>query len=266
MRAILFGIIFSLVSTLHAEINQLEESPSVLSIEAAIEAAPEHTLFIFDVGNVLLAFRDAVLRWQHKEWVNEWFIRNGIEPDVRFLSSITIREAPQDLVNPSFPSLVEKAKQKGIVIALSKNFVGNENGGSFEDQILKSLHHVSIDFDNPLPGLVGWNDSALNANYSAGGLLLTDAPLKGPVLISFLNANEWKPSAIVFVDDRKDQCESIFKAANEINIPVHCINYTESMFNYPLLDVRIAEIQLQILVTEHRWPSEEEVQEKLALQ
>lgn len=232
------------------------------AIDWAVSSAPCGSLIIFDVGNVLLVHCDAVLRHKYRPWVKGWFDREAPEVDVegwRILSGIIDREAKMGLVNSIIPKVIEKGKTKGIVIALSKFWVGStgDDEMTFEKQRLTSLKSVGIDFGHPFSSADGWLRKDLQASYSHG-LIQTEAPLKGPVLQAFLQYIGWQPKAIIFVDDRKDQCESIAAAAKDLKIPALCINYTEAIDHTPPLDPVVAGLQLRTLVTERRWLSDEE--------
>lgn len=239
---------------------------NIAAIQWASELMPEDSLIIFDVGNVLLLHKDVVLSFKYRHWVKEWFDLKAPEVDKnawRVLSGVIDRQAEMMLVNPLLPSLINEAKKHATVIALSKFWCGaSDENTSFEEHRLTSLKNVGINFEDPFPNAINWHSKELEATYS-NGLIQTEAPLKGPVLKAFLQHIGWQPKAILFIDDRKDQCDSILTITEELGIPTLCIHYTEAIDQNLPLDVKVADIQLRTLVNEKRWISDEVANEQL---
>lgn len=231
------------------------------AIEWAIKNASEDSLVIFDIGNVILAPNDAVLHLNHRHWLKAWLEKENIPFDAsswRELAKIVDLEAEAHIVYPSLPKIISEGKAKTRMMAFSRYWIGpTKNGTTFEEQRLKSIRNVNIDFEEPFPSAAGWHDVTHQSTY-ANGILLTEAPLKGPVFTAFLNKIKWLPKSIVFIDDRKEQCESMTEAAHSLNIPILCIHYTEAIVNAPLLDPAIANVQMRTLIDEQRWINDEQ--------
>lgn len=236
------------------------QTGNIAAIEWAAHSMPKDSIIIFDVGNVLLAHKDAILNYKYRQWIKEWFEREAPEIDKstwRSLSATINREAEMVLVNKALPEIINEGKQKGTVIALSRFWCGpSDTESSFERHRLVLLKNVGISFDDPFPNAAGWHHSELEATYS-NGLVQTEAPLKGPVLEAFLKHVGHRPKAILFVDDRKDQCDSISQSAKRLGIPALCIQYTEAIDRTPAFDPAIADLQLRTLVYERRWISDD---------
>lgn len=241
-------------------------SPDETVIERIVRNAPTEALVIFDIGNVLLAHEDVVFK--HPSWRFSWFKKHAShleEHDFRRLYAFVDRDAVNAVFNPALPKIIEEGKSKCKVIALSKYWIGPCLDTSFEGQRVAILKQNGIDFGEPFPATSGWQDTDLKATYSQG-IILTEAPLKGPVLEAFLKQIDWQPEAIIFVDDRKDQCESIAAAAKKLGIPTVCIHYTEAIDNIPPLDITLADLQLRTLIEEERWLSDKEARIQLIRQ
>lgn len=234
------------------------------AIEWAIKNSSKDSLVIFDIGNVILAPNDAVLHLNHRKWLKDWLEKENIPFDCfnwNKLAKIVDLEAEAHIVNSSLPKIINEAKLKTKIMALSRYWIGPTiNGKTFEEHRQTSLRKVKIDFEEPFPSAAGWHDHTHQSTY-ANGILLTEAPLKGPVFTAFLNQINWLPKSIVFIDDRKEQCESMTEAALSLNIPILCIHYTEAIENAPLLDPAIANVQLRTLINEYRWINDEQARE-----
>lgn len=251
------------------DINYLDgilKTSHVNAIQWASQQMPQDALIIFDIGNVILVHKDTILKGEHRTWMKEWFDREAPQigaNERRLLAGIVDREATLSLVNESLPTIINTAKGRMKVVALSKFLCGSTGENvTFEEQRLASLKNVGISFDEPFPNACGWIDKGLAASY-ASGLIQTEAPLKGPVLRAFLQHVNWKPSAILFVDDLKDQCDSIWLTAKDLAIPTLCIHYTEGTDRKHSLDPKIADLQLRTLVNEKRWISDETARQQI---
>jgi hypothetical protein len=234
---------------------------NVSAIERAVCAAPHGCLVVFDVGEVLLTREDAVLHRKYNDWVQDWAKREA--PHIndegwRELQAVINKTARMKIVSDHLIEVIKQAKRKGKVIALSKYWHGKASETStFEEQRLASLKNVGVDFEEPFPMAAGWLSDEHQASYR-NGLILTEAPLKGPVFSAFLKHVSWQPNMLVFIDDRRDQCDSIAEAADALGIPYVCLHYTEAVDNTPSLNPLIADLQLKILVQEKRWVTDEE--------
>lgn len=264
MKALLFALtLLCSNAALHAEII---ETAHPAAIEWAISSMPEGSLLIFDVGEVLLTRKDALLHRKYNAWIEQWANREApevTEKEWRSLQGIINKKADMKLVNPALLKAISNGQAKGKVIALSKYWSGKTGDGTtFEEQRLASLRAAGIDFGEPFPCIAGWHSEQQQASYGCG-LILTEASLKGDVLIAFLQAARWQPKAIVFVDDRRDQCESIAAATKKLQIPALCIHYTEAVDSTPALDPTVAKLQMRTLVREKRWLADEEARNLL---
>lgn len=239
------------------------ETNQATAIQWGCKSMPDDALVIFNVENVLLMHKDAVLNSKYKPWIKEWFNREAPKIDqntVKSLLGIVDCEAEMILVNNSIPSIVNESKQQSTVIALCKLCCDPENS-AFQKQPISLLKNFEINLEEPFPEAAGWHLDESRTTYS-DGIIQTQAPLKGPILKAFLQHLNWTPKALLFIDGRKEQCESIVTTAKELRIPILCIHYTEAM-DHTHLNPTIANLQLQTLVKEQRWINDETAQQKL---
>lgn len=231
----------------------------VEAIASAVASAPPDSLIVFDVWSTLIDPKDAVFHISHRPWMLRWLAKNYPEVDEarwRHLMGFIDRDVEIALVNPKLSKIFELAKTKGKTVVLTKFWCGQTAAGiSFEEQRLAALRKVGIILDDPFAMAAGWQNVEQQASYSLG-LIQTEAALKGPVLKAFLQAVGWQPAALIFVDDRLEQCESIAQTAKELGFPALCLHYTEAIERQPTLDPLIADIQLRTLLNEERWISE----------
>lgn len=252
---IIMTLLFS--TTLQAEII---EAANPDAIQWAVEQAQPDSLVLFDIGEVLLTCEDVVLHNEYLSWVNEWSKNEAphlTADDWKKLQVFIDKDAKKKVVNPRLKEIIKKGQSKIKMIALSRYWVGPVGDTSFEKQRLAALQSIGIDFGDPFSQMAGWGQESPASSY-ANGIILTEASLKGPVLKAFLDELKWRPTTIVFVDDKIKQCRSVLETAKELGIPAICIHYTESDNQLPPLNPEVADLQLHTLVDEQRWISDEE--------
>lgn len=244
-------------------VPQIIPTKNVEAIQQAIETASQDCLVIFDMGNVILKTKDAILAINNHAWVKSWILKNAPhinDGSFRPFASIIDREAQMELVNLRLPLIIHESTLKNKTMILSKYWCGKSGEHTFHGQRIKTFHEFNINLGEPFPEIVGWEDHALQAAYEKG-IILTEAKLKGPVLLAFLKQSSWQPKSIIFIDDRKEQCDSIAEAGITLGIPTLCIHYQEDQL--PILDEVIADMQLKTLFYENYWISDEQIQQRL---
>lgn len=235
-------------------INAIHTTASLEPIYQELGHCDEKSLVLLDVGGTLLEFKDPVLHTCHEEWKSAWFRKNcpnlTKEDKVSFVRIIEEGKENWRLVD-KWPDLIAWAHRQQIkVMAFTKVTMDP----SLADVRIAKLAHFNLVFGNALPEL----EAGGNLFTYSHGVIQTGAKLKGPVLQEVLQKIKDLPTKIIFVDDRKEQVESVEQACQEAKIPCACFHYTAAEIVQPL-DESVAAYQLQTLVQERRWVPAEEV-------
>lgn len=119
------------------------------------------------------------------------------------------------------------------------------------------LHSYGIPIFNDLPEL----GSGKTFRYQSG-VILTEENLKGPVLVEVLEKLSKAPHKIIFIDDL-EQHKSVDATCQELGLSCIAFHYLATR-NAPPLDEEIAHLQMQALVKDHKWISDEEAKILLA--
>ena len=230
---------------------------SLLPIHEEIKISNEGTLVLLDIGGTLLHQRDPILHRDHEHWKKAWFERcyPQLSPEekkelARVVEGFLIKNDCGWQRLDKWPELVKQAQMQKIkVIAFSKVLTDP----ALQHALAIRLANFGIPIHDDLPELAGEKDQFIYA----GGVIQTSEKLKGPVLKEAISKMTHSPHKIIFVDDRKEQVESVHLACQELGIPAVCFHYMGPS-EPPALDEAIANYQLNVLVKEHRWvPSEE---------
>lgn len=228
----------------------------------AVGEAKTKDLVIFDINGVLLMFSDAVLHKSYRPWVDEWFAREMPQLDDsarQELMLIVKMHANRRVVNPLITEAIANAKANVITLSCVPPAADIL---TYEKLRQEKLQAAGIDLGDPFPTAEGWEEATLHARYSHG-MVNAAQQEKGPVLAGFLAYLQRQINNIVFVEDDRAQCESVWAACEKMGIPALCIQYTEAMAQKPTLDPVVADLQLRTLVTERVWLSDEEARAKL---
>lgn len=228
---------------------------SLIPIQKELETCNEDTLVLLDIGGTLLIRKDPVLHVSYENWKKMWFERHypqmTREETFSLIRVVQESDTSWQLLD-AWPELIHQAqKRKAKVVAFTKVLI-DPSVQNFRGARL--LMNFGLLIQDDLPEL---SDRGIQFIYEPG-VIQTGEKFKGPVLKEVLQKVTKVPHKIVFVDDRKEQLESVQQACNEVGVPVVCFHYT-SFENPPPLDEAVANYQLHALVKEHRWIPTEEI-------
>lgn len=126
----------------------------------------------------------------------------------------------------------------------------------------QQLHQAGYDFrKSHLPR--GFN---VPEEFFYNGIIFTEYKVKkGDFFIKIFKNLSYRPSHIVFVDDKLDQVKSVEKAAKELNIPFYGFWYKASDNEAKHLNPMLANIELEELLYKDNIVSDEKAREKVHL-
>ena len=97
------------------------------------------------------------------------------------------------------------------------------------------------------------------------GILCANQRPKGEVLGAFLDTNNVKPSLIIFFDDSRDNLQSVGECCAERSICCILFHYRGADIFSDTWDSQAILKQINILVHEKRWVSDQEIQNRLSM-
>lgn len=220
---------------------------SFTALEDAFSQADQDTLILFDLGGTLIYNSAAVMQTEHEAWKRAWFQKNYPQLSLpEKLELVKIVESASDswfLVDPRLPPLIKKAQDRGLKIQAFTKVIRDP---AFVGLRAAKLAELGIVFQNEFPEL-GQYDSF---GYDRG-IIETDRPLKGPVLLDFLAKLPQSPKKIIFIDDRQEQIDSVSAVCLTRGIPVQ--TFLWDLAPKTPLDEELADHQLHTLVLHKRW-------------
>jgi hypothetical protein len=261
-----FNVLIFIVSCASPLFGIVQHAPSIDIVERCVDSLDDQALVVFDVDATLIQPRDRI-RWKccqdYRRKAFEKFPVSKEELD-RVMSLIDLR-AKFFLLEPMTHHLIEKLEKKNIrTIALTAMNPGKSGLiPDKEEWRFESLHNLGIDFERSFPGLNRINFEEFEGKEGVvpsfrHGIISSSAHPKGEVLCSFLKQINWKPSVIIFVDDKIEQVDSVEKELNNLNIPHIAFHYT-FVEDHPIqLDEKVASFQVDHLFKYNEWLGEEE--------
>lgn len=245
----------------------MAEAPNFEAIEAELLSLDQDALVVFDVDFTLIVPEDKMLRPSGEKYLREITqekLRGYSKEKIDELTSQVMLQSRVRLTDVKSLELLDLLQQKGIkTVALTAIRTG-EYGAipSMEDWRVQQLRRLGIDFAYSFPGV---NPIVFSEFQGKGpspafsqGIICTVRYKKGQVLKAFLEHLNWKPSKVVFVDDRLDCLQSVETEMDLLGIPTMGFLYTAETGKNERIDEEIADFQINTLLEEGRWLSDDD--------
>lgn len=246
-------LIFSLFSMLFfaGSLNaQIIKTTQIQDVKAEIT---DNTLVLFNIAEVLM---DTETSLGTQAWRK--FIRTRL--DAKLHDEITLfvfENVPPKSPEPSIPELIKEFQAKGVTTFA---FTSRGRHEWYTTQIPdidliteKLLRQIGIDFSktklneklSALPSLFG-------DYFHEGIIYTTNTKDKGELLREILEKTGYRPSKIVFVDDKVDSLISVENTLSKLNIPFVGYAYSRTAKDHANFDPLVANIQLDWLIMHGR--------------
>lgn len=220
----------------------------------------EETWVLFDLDQTLIESSFSIgsgAWWKHLR--SQPYVSQNLHAH---LTHWVAGQVPVRPMEESLPELIQQLQKQGLLVlgltARGKNewfrFTIDDVQHLTHRQLSSigySLHQTVVpwDFENIDP------ESSLVPAY---GVLFTSHVPKGIFLKDFLEAIQYTPKKIVFVDDKMDQVRSVEEALEALNIPFVGVRYSRCDQDFKEFQPHIATLQLKALIEEGYLISDEE--------
>jgi hypothetical protein len=246
------------------------EASSLEVIEQEIQQLDDDALVVFDVDYTLIVPNDLILTPCGEIYFQEFVKKlRTLEARGEILGSQIALQSQVSLVDEKILDLLARLKEKKIkTIALTAMLTGQYGLiPNVEDWRFKQLNTLEINFDWSFPSVDSITLHEFEGKQSPPvfkqGVLASAKYPKGQVLVEFLKQIQWKPSKIIFVDDRMEFIESVETELSKEEIPLISFHYLAAK-NLPCpFDQQIADFQLEHLLQKDEWLSDEEAKQLL---
>lgn len=246
MKNLIFSLlsVFFLAGSLNAEIIKTS------NIQDIKEEVTSNTLVLFNVAEVLM---DTKTSLGTQAWRK--FIRVRLDSKLHDeLTWFVFQNVPPKSPESAIPELINELQSQGIITFAFTSRGRNEWYASPTPNVdiitEKLLAQIGIDFSKTrLNEELLLLPSLFSDFYHEGIIYATNTKEKDELLLEILEKTGYRPSKIVFVDDKIDSLISIEKMLNNLNIPFVGYAYSRTAKEHVNFDPFVANIQLDWLIS-----------------
>lgn len=265
---ITYHLLLSFFVTINSTMADIILISDFTPLAKLLENSGRDTLVIFDVDHVLIMPTDEYTLNRHpyrKQLWQEMESRLSKE-DMKVLYGLTTSRAEWRLVDPSIIDIFSYLRKHQIPsMALTSIYTGKFGSiEKLEDWRIKHLHDLGFDFGNLTPIkeeiLLDELEEQDGVPMLKSGVMLTAQVDKGKILECILRRSNYYPKVIVFIDDMRNNLESLEKLSAKLKIKFHGFHYTAvSDVPMPVIDEKIEKLRFKILEKEYQWLSYQEL-------
>lgn len=219
----------------------------------------ENTLVLFNIAEVLL---DTETSLGTQAWRK--FVRSRVDSKTHDeLTLFVFEKAPPKAVEPAIPEVIRELQSSGqTTFAFTSRGRHEWYASQIPDIDLiteKVLNQVGIDFSKTqLSGELALLPLIFPDLFHEGVLYSGNTKDKGKLLTDLFEKTGYRPTKIIFVDDKADSLVSVEKAMTEQGIPFTGFAYARTAKEHADFDPMVANIQLDRLITTGEVLSDEE--------
>lgn len=248
--------------------GEIFEIKDLSFFEKRLESVDSSVLILFDVDDTLISPKDMLLKRCNTKLIYKLLVEHGSFCDLRkprheYLLSIILAQAEFELVNPKSIELIQNLQSRRIPTFAFTAAPAGQLGkiDNLAQWRFDQLKHRGLDFQSFLGSdvCIEW-EKKLNQKTPVffKGILFASFRPKGEVLLEFLKKLDCKFSKIFLLDDRREYLESVDCVLKKNQIPFEGYLYQEAISRSYPVDDKIARKQIQTLLKEEKWLSDEE--------
>lgn len=270
MKNIILNFIFILLVASTPICGEVVHAPTLETVEKYVDDLDENALVVFDVDYTILVPNDRILAPCGEEYLQKFMkILREMQEKGEILGSQVTIQAQTSLVDNKILHLLEKLKQKNIkVIALTAMSTGQFGLiPNMEQWRIEQLASLGIHLNEAFPEIemimLEEFEGKKGLPVFKKGILASSRYPKGQVLCAFLKRMEWKPSKVLFIDDRMYFIDSVECELEKENIPHISFHYTAATDSSCPFDHKLADFQFDYLLRQGEWLNDDEAKNKM---
>lgn len=264
------------VCVLFARIYFLNQTPNyypvqeITSFEQArgqLERCGKNSLVLFDIDDTLIIAPDYLARKSIDWWL--WLRLVIAFPQFLKISnfedvfSLMWLYAPRILIEPHVVTMINDLKNKGCTVLGLTSMESGSFGIIPSMPVWRAdmLKDLGVVFTQRYPNQTYHHLNVYRYTYPVlfEGILCTNQQPKGEVLAAFLDAHKLQPEEIIFFDDGISNLQSVGHACAKRAISCTLFLYRGGEKFSSTLDMSSIIKQVDILMKEHRWLSDQEI-------
>lgn len=247
------------------------EAPNLNQFEESLQTIDQQSLVLFDVDETLLLPKDLILNPYAREIWNQYaketienseIVPPGKYDDQYFFGQV-LSKIEYEVVDPKIVEIIRSLQSRDIkTIAFTRMPIGSLGIiPSMEDWRIEHLKKHQFDFSKAFPQFEEIKIDVLSTGIPSlfkKGMLCANKQDKGPVFITFLEAIQWKPLQVIFIDNRLDYLKSVENALDGTGIEFIGFHYRDVENRPRFVNEYLAKFQLMHLAKTGDWLSDQE--------
>lgn len=247
------------------------EAPNLNQFEETLKTIDQQSLVLFDVDETLLLPKDLILNSNAREiwklYAKETLENPEIVPpgkyDDKYFFGQVLSRIEYEVVDPKIVEIIRSLQSRNIkTIAFTKMPVGSVGViPSMEDWRIEHLKKHQFDFSEAFPQFQEIKINVLSTGIPSlfkKGMLCANKQDKGPVFAAFLGAIQWRPSQVVFIDNRLEHLKTMEIALEGTGIKFIGFYYRDVDNRPRIVNEHLAKFQLMHLAKTGEWLSDQE--------
>lgn len=192
------------------------------------EAAKEKSVVLWDLDETVMEPEAAVGTASSKEYLKRVFASMRLQKADLYdiLTLVVSKRMPVKSVEKGTPELLRSLQDRGIRM-LGYTARGKEQWRRSKIQGIAELTRcqlaqIEVDFSR---GVNPFADAKENRHHPYAGIFFTADTPKGDYLKELFASSAFRPDRLYFVDDKRDQVDSVVRAASELGVPLTAFHY-----------------------------------------
>lgn len=268
------ALILTITLPLFSVITPVE---SIQELEQVFNSADENTLVVFDIDHVLVVSKDHYIHpnaekiyFKHVDRQKKKQITKEQKQKFYDTMRLTLTAPERVIVEKETPVMIKQMQDRGIKVVALTALPTDIFGFLYTEKWrVHQLRDLGIDFSVAFPQ---WNIKMLDAFAHAkdkapsyyDGIIFSKNFSKGEVLRAFFAESGFYPKKVIFVDDLKENLESVERELIGFDVEIQSYHYNGAKSYYKTVNEQVIEYQVDHLIDNEQWLSDEEVLEKIA--
>ncbi len=257
---------FKLICCLIATVSAFSEIRTIHSLdEISTDGFSEKTLVMFDIDDVLIYPKDALMQ----NWRSGWK-PGGMRAWTPEEDTVAWENLKFQILDPSGPKFVDALYEKGIPTIGFTSFAMDQAGivKSIPEWRSQHLKELGLNFKGEKEVIFPVQRGFVPPSFEKGVLYCgdfhkKDKDNKGKILSLYLDWLGWTPEQVVLIDDGKKHLESVQEELARRAIPFLGFLYVTKELDP--IDEKVAELQYKTIIDQKQWLSDEEAKKLLSL-
>jgi FMN phosphatase YigB (HAD superfamily) len=272
-----FVVFLLSIFSLHGAYGNIFQVRSLRELEKDLVKVDDSTLIVFDVDEVLITTEDHAFHQYANEALGKYVQKlSGMststqkQEELEKVMSLALISPKRVLIEEHAPAFIRDLQQKGAKAIALTSFPTGKFGliPSVESWRVEHLQSFDIDFSEAFPEVrydtfTDMASKGKKAPVYKNGVLFSKGYTKGEVLSTFFKKNNFYPKKVIFIDDLRENLESVKEELHKLGIEFVGVQYLGADPYFKEVNEQILHYQFTHLLQNKEWLSDAEVSQKL---